>query len=284
MKKFLINSGKAIAYLGTYFGVQIIAMIAISTIITVMITIQNANLSIEEMMRLSSAVLMEKLGIITIISNIFFLLIIWFVILIRKKTVKESLSLYNFDKRYFLPITLFGITANFAISIIMEVIPFPESWFSLYEEIIDATLEGGFIETFLLVVIFAPIVEEILCRSLIYGRLKQGMPSIIAAIISSIIFGVLHGNPIQAIYTMLIGLMFVVVFERAKSLWVCIYLHLVFNLTAFILSYVQETELVNMLIGIFSISSLFISVVVGIWFMKISGTNNSEEKEETSIL
>lgn len=51
------------------------------------------------------------------------------------------------------------------------------------------------------------------------------MPTVIAAIFSAVIFGIMHGEIIWMLYTFAVGLMLVWVFEKTKSLLACIVVH-----------------------------------------------------------
>ncbi len=54
--------------------------------------------------------------------------------------------------------------------------------------------------------IIAPLAEEIVFRWLIYLRLRDYMRMGAAAVISGLIFGIYHGNLLQAVYASLLGI------------------------------------------------------------------------------
>ena len=66
------------------------------------------------------------------------------------------------------------------------------------------------------VVIMAPLVEELTFRGFMYTRLKQGMPKWIAIIVTSLIFGCVHGTIIWAMYTFVFSLALIFVFEYSN--------------------------------------------------------------------
>ncbi|EJV55933.1 CPBP family intramembrane glutamic endopeptidase [Bacillus cereus] len=83
------------------------------------------------------------------------------------------------------------------------------------------------------VAIIVPIKEEIMYRGILYRFLKRKHGFIIGIIISSILFGFLHvGFPITA---MIMGIVFVVLYQKTHSIIPSIILHIFWNLFSSIL-------------------------------------------------
>lgn len=83
------------------------------------------------------------------------------------------------------------------------------------------------------VVIMAPIVEELLFRGAIEGHLLRKWKHPAGAIVfSSLVFGVVHGNWVQAPFAFVIGLALGWMYYRTGSLLPGILMHLVNNSTA----------------------------------------------------
>ena len=80
--------------------------------------------------------------------------------------------------------------------------------------------------------ILSPIVEEILFRGLVYKRLKVYYEATIAAYISAIIFEIAHFNLIQGLYAFIMGIIFAFVYEKYKSIFAPIIVHLAANIVA----------------------------------------------------
>lgn len=87
------------------------------------------------------------------------------------------------------------------------------------------------LEVFLLVVstaIIPGIVEEIMFRGIIltnlipYGR---GM----AIVCSALLFGLMHKNPSQFLYTTLMGIVLGYIYVRTRSIWICVLIHFTNN-------------------------------------------------------
>ena len=56
-----------------------------------------------------------------------------------------------------------------------------------------------------------------------------------AHIISSIAFGFMHMNPLQASYAILIGLVLGAIYEKSRNIFVTMGLHIMFNFSPFVL-------------------------------------------------
>jgi membrane protease YdiL (CAAX protease family) len=95
--------------------------------------------------------------------------------------------------------------------------------------------------TFISLVILPPIIEEIMMRGLLYGSLREHMPKIAAALITSVIFAAAHlpeGSGgllwIGFIDTFILSLVLVYLREKTGSLWASITLHGLKNAIAFV--------------------------------------------------
>ena len=78
--------------------------------------------------------------------------------------------------------------------------------------------------------ILVPVVEELLYRGIVYGRLSDwvGIPK--AAVISTLIFGGLHMNVVQLLYAGLMGLLLVFFLEKTHNLYGAVLGHMGANL------------------------------------------------------
>jgi len=91
-----------------------------------------------------------------------------------------------------------------------------------------AAIAGGF-----LVVVAAPLSEEIFFRGFMYGGLRRRLAPWSAALVSGLVFGMLHftgGGTITVVPPLLVlGVLLALLYERTGSLWLPIILHAVNN-------------------------------------------------------
>lgn len=95
----------------------------------------------------------------------------------------------------------------------------------------------GLILAVLMTVLIAPVVEEIFFRGFIYPALRDKIGITWAAVLSSFIFALFHGDPWLIAPMMLLGLALVHLLEREGSLWPAIFLHAIYNLTTILIIY-----------------------------------------------
>ena len=81
--------------------------------------------------------------------------------------------------------------------------------------------------------IVAPIAEEILFRGIIFNYTKRMFKLNMAIIISSLLFGVYHGNYIQGIYGFILGCLMAYAYEYFGNFYVPVAIHIGINLLAY---------------------------------------------------
>ncbi len=117
---------------------------------------------------------------------------------------------------------------------IINIIPFPESVITSYNELYSFIGESPLWLEIISVVVLAPIVEELIFRGCIHTRLCRAMKPLTAALISSFIFGVAHGHLISATYAFVLGLVLAFLYEKYNSVIVPIIFHMTFNASNYI--------------------------------------------------
>ena len=86
----------------------------------------------------------------------------------------------------------------------------------------------------LLIVVAAPISEEVCFRGFLFGGLRERLPRLAAALISATIFGALHATTgISAVPPLIFfGFVLALLYERTGSIVPCILLHMLNNSVA----------------------------------------------------
>lgn len=92
---------------------------------------------------------------------------------------------------------------------------------------------------FLLVVflmgILGPMNEELTYRGMVYSTYKGTGKLFGAAILSALMFGMMHMNYNQAIYAFVLGILLVLIREATGNMWAPIIMHMVFNINSVVL-------------------------------------------------
>lgn len=147
----------------------------------------------------------------------------------RKKMPSGKIFLYFF---MCLPLVFAGGMVSTIIDSFMDLIFGVGTGGNPASEIIEASQSlTQVIFMLVLVVILAPIFEELVFRKLLIDRLRQygKWPAIV---MSSIAFGLFHGNVAQMVYAAFVGLILGVIYERYGNVWHVIILHFLINFFA----------------------------------------------------
>ncbi|MBQ3071335.1 MAG: CPBP family intramembrane metalloprotease [Tidjanibacter sp.] len=153
-----------------------------------------------------------------------------YIVWLRRKAQRPS-ALHFGVRRVNLPILLWGVAVLLASSVVLEplLLLFPKEE---YQNVTDMVGLGGW--AILSVVVCAPILEEILFRGLIFESCRERFGSGAAVLISALLFGLVHGVPVQIINAFVVGLIFGYIYLRTGSLLSVIILHAINNGIAYI--------------------------------------------------
>lgn len=125
------------------------------------------------------------------------------------------------------------IATAFAAEPVSALLPETPDWF---ESLMNETVGGNLILSFISVSVFAPIFEEWLCRGVVLRGLLTSMRPASAIGVSAVFFAVLHMNPWQAVPAFLLGALFGYVYYKTGSLKLTMLMHCVNNTMALIFS------------------------------------------------
>ena len=105
----------------------------------------------------------------------------------------------------------------------------------------------------------APITEEIIFRGFILSRFKKAMPTSLAVVLSSVLFGLVHLQLLWVIYAALIGILLAIIAEQEKSIGASILLHMAINFSAL---FVELIPVEGMAMGIVCVVAFAIIVAM----------------------
>lgn len=209
-------------------------------------------------------------------------------ILLFKGTGYKVRELVNFskpDKKIILPLFLVGVSfcafSNIAVSMAGNLF---ENIGINYEVDFGENPKGvfGFLLTLISTAIIPPLVEEFACRGLILGALRKFGDGF-AIIVSSIIFGLLHGNFQQIPFAFLVGLVLAYITVKSGSLWIAIAIHAFNNLISVVFVSLEGIlpEMVGNIIYTGLLICLLLLGLVALPLFKSRGISYEIEKSET---
>lgn len=83
--------------------------------------------------------------------------------------------------------------------------------------------------------IAAPFGEEALVRGFIYPTVRKHLSASFTIALTACLFALLHGNPVQIVLTLPLGIVLGYLYEQTRDLRVCIGAHMLFNLMTVVL-------------------------------------------------
>lgn len=164
----------------------------------------------------------------------------------RKNYLKNDGHLYSSVSPSFLGWSvLAGVSSIFLISVLMEQLEFLPDWLKQTFDILQSGWLG-----ILCVAILGPILEELLFRGAITKVLLQKYKPTTAILISGLVFGIFHINPVQVVGACFIGFLLAWLYYKTQSLIPCILLHILNNsLSVWIGLKYADTDTMSQLLG-----------------------------------
>lgn len=222
------NIGKGGIWFAIYFGLQNIFAAVFAFIYTIM-NIGNLpdTADIDAVINFIMQVTLDTVVPAFIISSLCMVLIY----VLHHRRTKQPLDIKSVDWKGLMFFAGVGCMTNIAISLVLNGIYsiMPESWVALLEQFTGTVSTGQpFVLLLLGTGILVPIMEEITFRYGIHRNIAKH--SVVwAYIISALIFGLVHGNPIQMMYAAVIGILLSFVYQKTNNLWYPIIIHIAIN-------------------------------------------------------
>ncbi len=233
MKNFFAQTGKALAYFATYMGAQLAASVGASFIFSMVVGYRAAangqKLTYDESVANTAQLVSGNIGYILIANAIIALAAYLIVTKIRKHKFTEEISLKKISPKTLLLTLMATVGSIFFLNYGMDVLPLPE-------DLVEATVNGNqqllnlpIWQGILATSIMVPIMEEIVFRGFVFSRLDRVMNSWVAAIITSILFGLIHGQIIWIFWAAAMGFVMNALRIKTGSLLPGIILHVTNN-------------------------------------------------------
>jgi hypothetical protein len=185
---------------------------------------------------------------------------------------KTNISSFNvtLDNKRIIPYLIIGSVAlGFGIaSPIASSIPMPES---IKKALLEFGSQTG-IYAFILMVIAAPVMEELIFRGIILDGLLKIYSPLKSILVSSLLFGIVHLNPWQFVTALIIGIFSGWVYYKTRSLLPSVIIHASLNLSGFLMRYFVDinSHINDSLVKIYGgITNLILSIVGSIIIVSI---------------
>ena len=183
--------------------------------------------AIERVLSDSNGLLLAYGVILVIFLLIFFAL--------RKKSFLAETRFQKFSPKYLPAMALLTLGFYFFIDAILNFLP--KSMMESYAESSSFINDGSFVFSIITQALIAPLTEELTFRGLMLSRFDKALPKWIGISISSLLFGLVHGNPVWFVYAATLGYIFCIVAECTGSIFSTFLMHSTFNAAGTLLAY-----------------------------------------------
>ena len=174
----------------------------------------------------------------------FLVYVVWFIS--RNKDPLRELGVKKFSPAHIPGMAAFGLSIQAVTSITIAIIsmlagPIGEKTHQSYDNMLGSETT---IPVFIFMAVATPIIEEIIFRGLIHGRMRRVLPAPAAVVMSSVCFGLCHGEFYRVVYATLLGVVLAVFCEKYDSILPGIVIHMAFNSMSFVYEFLPNSDLV----------------------------------------
>lgn len=284
MKKVLKQIGKALAYFAVYFTVSNVVTLIASMIFGYLKGREYAaaGLSAEEGLALVQAEQSSITGICLLISAILTLIIYFIIEKVKKSSLAKETDMKKVSGKQLVLSVIGGLGAMFFMNFILSFLPIPEELLGSLSSGMSNLTSYPFWQAILANALFVPIIEEVIFRGYIFSRLEKAMPAIVAALISSAAFGIVHGGLVWAVWAFVVGMFICVVRIKSGSIIPGIIIHVILNTFAMIVSYFPVLE--KLTTGGMIALTVAGGIVMAVYVFGILTDKGSDRKAEVKIL
>ena len=176
-------------------------------------------------------------SLVYILSFVFLLLTFKYIKPLKAPVTRSELGLNNLVTFSDIGLALAGFFGYLAFSAILTALFSIFPWFNLTENqpLLYSTLisPSGKILAALALVVVGPILEEVIYRGLIYGKLRKKHSLVTSILIVSILFGFLHGQWNVGVDVFALSVVACLMRETTGTIYAGIILHILKNAIAF---------------------------------------------------
>lgn len=169
----------------------------------------------------------------------------------RAYTTKKDIGLHRLPLWSDMPWALAGLVAYFILTTLVAAFAMYALPFVDYSQTQDTGFshlanQAEFIVAFISLVVIAPVAEEVLFRGYLLGKLRRQLPDWLAAVITSVLFGIVHFQWNVSLDVFALSLVLCTLRINSGSLWSPIMLHMLKNGIAFYFLFVNPVINVTM--------------------------------------
>ena len=283
MKNLLKQIGKALGYFAVYLVTSNVVTMLFSLILGYVKgkEYKAAGMGYEEGLELLKADQAAMTGIILLISAVLTLLIYFIVEKVKKSSIFKEADIKPATGKQIGLSVVGALGAMFFMNFMLTILPIPQDLLGDLTSGVSKLTAYPFWQAILANALLIPIMEEVLFRGYIFSRLEKAMPSIVAALISSVVFGICHGGLVWAIWAFLLGMFICVVRIKSRSIVPGIIIHIIMNTYAMVVSYFPVLE--NITYPVMYTLTAVGGILMAVYVVGILKDKNYSDKEQAKV-
>ena len=244
MKKVFKQIAKALGYFAVYFIIQNLVTGVAGYVLGVKYgpELKAAGLGFQEYIVEMQKHMSSINGICLIISAVLTLLAYFIIEKIKKTSIVREADIRKVSGRYIGLTVLAATGAMFFLNFIIHILPIPSELMGGLSEGMKKLTSYPMWQALLANSLLIPILEEVVFRGYLFSRLSTAMPEIVAALITSVIFGLCHGGIVWAAWAFVFGMIICVFRIKTGSIIPGMIFHIIMNTFSTLVSY---TPLLN---------------------------------------
>lgn len=228
-------TGRTILYPGIFILVHFILQTVAVVIAMFTALAQSPSIDFmnpESIMEITSEVLIPTLLYSSPLQILTYTIFLWF----QKRKNPQYLLMRPNSKLAF-PLGIGAAFGGIGLSLLLMALfnylssfsPYWQQLLTQYSGTSSGFLQGDIALIILAVSIFVPIAEELLFRGIVTEEIRRVAPDWLAIVIGGVVFALIHGNIIQILYVLPVGLMLSAAYIWTNSIWVPMCIHIVYN-------------------------------------------------------
>ena len=284
MKKVLKQIGKAIGYFAVYLSCMNIVDLIVGYIYGYNLgaKYRAMGLSQEEAMAAFQTDGNGYKGISMLIGALLTLLVFFIIEKVKKTNLAKETDMKPVTGKQ-MGLTVVGALGGmFFMNFMLTILPIPEELLGDLTSGMGSLTSYPFWLAIIVNAILIPILEEVVFRGYIFSRLGKAMPAVVAAVISSVIFGLCHGGLVWAIWAGIVGLIICVVRIKSGSIIPGIVFHIIMNTYGMVCSYFPVLEKLSNT-GMYILTAIG-GIMLAVYIIGIlTDKSSSKDKAEVTV-
>lgn len=239
MKNVLKQIGKALGYFAVYLATSNAVTLVVSLVLSIVkgYEAKQAGLSLEEGQAAFTEAMSSMTGWCMLIGAVLTLIIFAIVEKVKKSSLAKETDIRKASAKQIVLTVAGALGGMFFLNFIMSYLPIPAELIGELTNGMGKFTSCPFWLAMLTNAIVIPILEEVVFRGYIFSRLSKAMPAIVAALISSAVFGICHGGLLWAVWAFVFGILICAVRIKSGSIVPGMIFHIIVNTFAMIATY-----------------------------------------------